>query len=54
MTALNARSRRHKSGVIKLITTPAPPDENTIRKLNALASRRPFSTQHKVKKHDTL
>jgi len=48
------RSRRQKSGVVKLITHPGPPDENTIRHLNALASRRPFSTPHKVKKHDTL
>jgi hypothetical protein len=54
MKALSTRSRRQKSGVIKLITSPAPPDENTIRKLNALASRRPFNIQHKVKKHDTL
>jgi hypothetical protein len=52
MTAL--RSRRQKSSVVKLITHPAPPDENTIRHLNELASRRPFSTPHKVKKHDTL
>jgi hypothetical protein len=54
MVVLGTRSRRQKSGVVKLITSPAPPDENTIRHLNALASRRPFCTQHKVKKHDTL
>jgi len=54
MKAISTKSRRQKSGVVKLITSPAPPDENTIRKLNALASSRPFSTQHKVKKHDTL
>jgi len=54
MKVLSTRSRRQKSGVVKLITSPAPPDENTIRHLNALASRRPFSTPHKVKKHDTL
>jgi hypothetical protein len=54
MIALSPKSRRQKSGVVKLITSPAPPDENTIRNLNALASRRPFSTPHKVKKHDTL
>ena len=54
MMALSTRSRRQKAGVVKLITSSAPPDENTIRQLNALASRRPFSTQHKVKKHDTL
>ena len=54
MMALSTRSRRQMAGVVKLITSPAPPDENTIRQLNALASRRPFSTPHKVKKHDTL
>jgi hypothetical protein len=54
MVVLSTPSRRQKSGVIKLITSPAPPDENTIRRLNALASRRPFCTQHKVKKHDPL
>jgi hypothetical protein len=54
MMAVTTRPRRQKSGVIWLITAPAPPDENTIRHLNALASRRPFCTRHKVKKHDTL
>jgi hypothetical protein len=55
VTALSStRSRRQKSDTVKLITSPAPPDENTIRHLNALASRRPFSTPHKVKKHDML
>lgn len=54
MVVLGTRSRRPKPGVVKLIISPAPPDENTIRKLNALASRRPFSAQHKVKKHDPL
>jgi hypothetical protein len=54
MKAISTRSRRQKSGVVKLITSPAPPDENTIRHLNELASQRPFSTPHKVKKHDTL
>jgi hypothetical protein len=54
MVALHTISRRRKSGVVKLVISPAPPDENTIRILNALASRRPFCTRHKVKKHDTL
>jgi hypothetical protein len=54
MKALSTTSRRQKSGVVKLITHPSPPDEHTIRRLNALASRKPFSTPHKVKKHDTL
>ncbi len=52
--AFSTKSRRKTSGVVKLITSPAPPDENTIRRLNALASRRPFCSLHKVKKHDTL
>lgn len=54
MVALHSRSHRQKSGMVKLIISPAPPDENTIRRLNALASRRPFCTRYKVKKHDTL
>jgi hypothetical protein len=54
MTAINTRPRRQRAGVVKLITSPAPPDENTVHKLNALAGSRPFCTRHKVKKHDTL
>ena len=54
LVALHTISRRQKSSVVKLIISPAPPDENTIRHLNALASRRPFCTRHKVKKHDML
>ena len=54
MMALSTKSRRQRSGVVKLITSHAPPDEMRIRHLNALASRRPFSILHKVKKHDTL
>jgi len=54
MMVLSTRSRRQKAGVVKLITSPPPPNENTVRQLNALASRRPFGTPHKVKKHDPL
>jgi hypothetical protein len=58
-TAFENRSRRTRSGVVKSgmvkpISSPAPPDENTIRHLNALAATRPFNALHKVKKHDTL
>jgi hypothetical protein len=40
--------------VIKLMTPPPPPDENMVRRLNALAAQQPFCKQHRVKKHDTL
>jgi hypothetical protein len=41
--------------VIKfLTTTPTPPNEKTIHRLNALAKKHPFCQLHRVKKHDTL
>jgi len=40
--------------MIKLLSPPLPPDEKTIRRLNALASELPFCRLHRVKKHDTL
>ena len=52
MTAYN--SKRKKIGVVKLMPPPTPPDEKTIRELNALAARHPFCNLHKVKKHDPL
>ena len=45
---------RPRPGVIKLLTHPAPPDDKTIRRLNALAAKHPFCVLHRVKKHDTL
>jgi hypothetical protein len=51
---LTARPRRQKPGVIKLMTPPPPPDENMVRRLNALAAKQPFCKQHRVKRHDTL
>jgi hypothetical protein len=51
---LTARPRRQKPGVIKLLTPPLPPDDKTIRNLNALAAKHPFCQLHRVKKHDTL
>jgi hypothetical protein len=54
LTTYNIKGRQQRKGVIKLLAPPAPPDENTIRKLNALAATPPFCSQHKVKKHDTL
>jgi hypothetical protein len=53
--SLIARPRRQKSGVVKLLMPPTtPPDEKTIRQLNALAAKQPFCRLHRVKKHDTL
>ncbi|HEV3325843.1 MAG TPA: hypothetical protein VG052_09560 [Puia sp.] len=48
------KPRRQKPGVVKLLAPPTPPDENTIRKLNVLASKHPFCVLHRVKKHDML
>jgi hypothetical protein len=48
------RPRRQNQGVIKLLISPPPPDEKTIRSLNALAAKQPFCKLHRVKKHDTL
>jgi hypothetical protein len=50
---LTTRPRRQNPGVIKLLKAP-PPDEKTIRSLNALAAKQPFCKLHRVKKHDTL
>jgi hypothetical protein len=51
---LIVRPRRQKSRMIKLLSPPLPPDEKTVRQLNALASKLPFCRLHRVKKHDTL
>jgi hypothetical protein len=51
---LTARPRLQKPGVIKLLTPPSPPDDKTIRRLNALAAKQPFCRFHRVNKHDTL
>jgi hypothetical protein len=51
---LTTRPRRQHPGVIKLLMSPPPPDEKTIRSLNALAAKQPFCKLHRVKKHDTL
>lgn len=53
MTAYT-KAQRPRTGVIKLMPPPTPPDEATIRKLNELAAKHPFSAPHKVKKYDTL
>ena len=45
-------SRKSKPGVVKLLPTPEPPDEATIRQLNALANQHPFCRLHQVKKHE--
>ena len=54
MTAYNTKSQRQRPGVVKLMPPPAPPDEKTIRQLNALAAKPPFCSLHRVKKHDPL
>jgi hypothetical protein len=51
---LTAKPRQQKPGVVKLLTQPAPPDDKTIRRLNALAAKHPFCILHRVKKHDML
>jgi hypothetical protein len=53
-TTSATRPRRQNQGVIKLLLSPPPPDEKTIRSLNALAAKQPFCQLHRVKKHDTL
>jgi hypothetical protein len=51
---LTARPRRQKPGVIKFLGPPPPPDEKTVRRLNALAKKHPFCRLHRVKNHDPL
>jgi hypothetical protein len=51
---ITPKPRQQKPGVIKLLAHPAPPDDKTIRRLNALAAKQPFCVLHRVKKHDTL
>ncbi len=54
MTIHAGKSWKNRSGLVKRLDAPAPPDELTIRKLNELAATRPFCTPHKVKKHEIL
>jgi hypothetical protein len=55
LTAFNSnKSRRQRPGVVKLLPPPLPPDEKTLKELNALAAKHPFCVLHKVKKHDPL
>jgi hypothetical protein len=49
-----AKSQKRTSGVVKLMPSVPPPDEKTIRDLNALASMPPFCTFRKARRHDTL
>jgi len=46
--------RQQKPRMINLLPPPSPPDEKTVRWLNALASQPPFCKLHRVRKHDTL
>ena len=54
MTAFSSTSRKNRAGVVKLLETPAPPNEETIRRLNDLARKFPFCRLHSVKKHELL
>ena len=45
-------AKKKRPGVVKLLPPAALPDETTIRRLNALAAKRPFCNSHKVKKHE--
>jgi hypothetical protein len=52
MTVHSTKSRRNKTGLVKRLSEQIPPDDATIQKLNDLASRPPFCTPHKCKKHE--
>ena len=48
------KAQKQKPGVVKLMPPVPPPDEHTVRELNALASRHPFCAFRKVRRHDML
>jgi hypothetical protein len=52
--ALIVTHRQQRPRMINLPPPPTPPDEKTVRRLNALASKPPFCKLHRVRKHDTL
>lgn len=54
LTVRTATTKQSRSGLIKRLDAPAPPDEITIQQLNELATKQPFCTPYKVKKHDML
>lgn len=54
MTVHTGKLRQNKSGLVKHMGPPAPPDQVTIQKLNELAAKPPFCALHKVKKHEML
>lgn len=51
---LTTKFLRKRQGVVKRLSLPAHPDQDTIRKLNDLAAKKPFCIVHRVKKHDML
>ena len=53
LASLNIRLHRQRTEVIQL-PLATPPDELTIRELNALARKHPFCILYKARKHDTL
>ncbi|MBN8853415.1 MAG: hypothetical protein J0H07_16275 [Sphingobacteriales bacterium] len=48
------KSQQRSSGVVKLLQSVPPPNEKTIRDLNALASTPPFCTFRKARRYDML
>ena len=54
MSTFTVKPRRNRPGNEKLLAPPSPPDEETIRRLNALAAQKPFCNCHKVKERDLL
>jgi hypothetical protein len=54
INAYGQQTRRSRTGAIKLLQPPTPPDEATIRRLNELAQQNPFCTLYRCKKYDLL
>ncbi len=54
ITTYSIQTRKNRPGVVKLLAPPTPPDEATIRRLNDLATKNPFCTHYKVRKHELL
>jgi hypothetical protein len=54
ISIFSSPTRRNRTGVVKKILPPDPPDEATIRRLNELARKNPFCTHHRVRKYDLL
>ncbi|HXB06220.1 MAG TPA: hypothetical protein VNW04_03875 [Puia sp.] len=53
-STFTVKPRRNKPGIPLLLQPPNPPDEETIRRLNELASKNPFCIRYKVREHELL